>query len=84
MGLTNKKIKTNYLIVCDSKYIGCRLKEFRKNHHLTQVKLANFLCTTHSTISAYESGKTLLLTAFAYQICKTYSISMDWLCTMKK
>ena len=32
------------------------------------------------TISAYESGKTTILTAFAYEICKRYNISMDYLC----
>ena len=57
-----------------------RLKEFRKNNNLTQENLANILNTTHSTISGYETGKTLILTSFAYQICKKYNISMDWLC----
>ena len=48
--------------------------------NITQEELANILNTTHSTISAYESGKTTILTAFAYQICKRYNISMDYLC----
>ena len=56
------------------------LKEFRKKKNITQEELANILNTTHSTISAYESGKTTILTAFAYQICKRYNISMDYLC----
>ena len=38
------------------------------------------LNTTHSTISAYESGKTKLLTIFAIEIVKKYNISLDWLC----
>ena len=53
---------------------------FRKNNNITQVELANFLNTTHSTISAYESGKTTLLTAFALQIVYKYNISLDGLC----
>lgn len=56
---------------CNKKYefnnevIGQRLKVFRKEKGIIQVKLAEFLNTTHSTISAYESGKTTLLTGFA-------------------
>lgn len=33
-----------------------------------------------STISAYKSGKTTILTAFAYEMYKRYNISMDYLC----
>lgn len=71
---------------CDKKYefsnetIGERLREFRKNNSITQLELAKFLNTTQSTISAYESGKTTLLTAFALQIVNKYNISLDWLC----
>lgn len=64
----------------NNKIIGINLKTFRKNNNITQVELANFLNTTHSTISAYESGKTTLLTAFALQIVYKYNISLDWLC----
>lgn len=60
--------------------IGKRLKEFRKKNKFTQQNLANVLNTTHSTISAYESGKTTILTIFAYEIAKKYHISMDWIC----
>ena len=68
----------------NSKTIGNNLKSFRKKYGLTQTELANFLNTTHSTISAYESGKTTLLTAFAIQIAKKYHISLDWLCGRTK
>lgn len=64
----------------DKKLIGKRLKEFRIGNNITQEELAKILNTTHSTISAYESGKTTILTAFAYEICKRYNISMDYLC----
>ena len=78
-GLSNKQKKTN---TCDlnSKVVGNNLRNFRREKEMTQVELASFLNTTHSTISAYESGKTLILTSFAYQICKKYNISLDWLC----
>lgn len=51
----------------DPKIVGKRLLYTRHKFDITQEKLANDL-TTHSTISAYESGKTLILTSFAYEI----------------
>ena len=56
-----------------------RLKELRKEKKLTQVKLAQSLNTSHSVISSYEKGKTLILTSFLYTICKKYNISADYL-----
>lgn len=64
----------------DSKIVGKRLLYIRHKFGLTQKELAKNLNTTHSTISAYETGKTLILTVFAYQICVKYNVSMDWLC----
>lgn len=64
----------------DAKIIGKNLKTFRKNNHITQRELALFLNTTQSTISSYENGQTLILTAFALQIVNEYKISLDWLC----
>ena len=78
-GLSKEK---NYIIInkkLNKELIGKRLKEFRENNNLTQ-ELAKQINTSHSTISAYESGKTMLLTAFAYDICKKYNISLDYLC----
>ena len=63
----------------DKIMVGKRIREIRKIHHLTLRDLSTELNTTSSTISAYETGKTLLLTSFAYQICIHYHVSMDWL-----
>ena len=60
-----------------------RLLEVRNSNNITQRDLADFLNTTSSTICAYEKGKTMILTAFAYQIAKEYNVSMDWLCGRK-
>ena len=79
-GLSKEK---NYIIInkkLNKELIGKRLKEFREDNNLTQEELAKQINTSHSTISAYESGKTMLLTAFAYDICKKYNISLDYLC----
>lgn len=70
--ITNKEI--------DKILIGERLRKIRKDKNITQEELADILNTTHPTISAYESDKTTILTAFAYEICKRYNISMDYLC----
>lgn len=63
----------------DSKVCGLRLKEFRKEHKLTQVKLASELRTVHPVIVNYENGKHLIATPFLYTICKNYHISADYL-----
>lgn len=64
----------------DPKAIGRRLLYIRHKFDITQEELAKDLNTTHSTISAYESGKTLILTVFAYEIATKYKLSLDWLC----
>ena len=77
----------NYYIVdnerpklCADRLDGVVLNSIGWTKNITQEELASTLNTTHSTISAYESGKTTILTAFAYDICKRYNIYMDYLC----
>lgn len=72
----NREIKK---IELNSQEIGKRIRELRDKNDVTQVELASLLNTSQSTISAYESGKTLILTAFAIQICKEYKVSLDYL-----
>ena len=79
MNLSFQKKETNK-ITLDKKFIGKNIKTIRKKLHLTQKDVSTNLNTSQSTISAYESGKTIIITAFAYQICKTYNVSLDWLC----
>lgn len=79
LNISNEKSNKSNKKDLDKIIIGNNLKEFRKKYNITQEMLASFLNTTHSTISAYENGKTLILTSFAYQICKKYDISLDWL-----
>ncbi len=63
----------------DNKIMGKNLKKIRTDNNISQTDLANFLKTSQSTISAYESGKTTILTAFAFQIVNKYKVSLDWL-----
>ena len=66
--------------ILDKKLIGENIKKFRHKYNLTQDALASILHTTHSTISSYEHGKTLILTAFLIQIAIKYNESMDAIC----
>lgn len=84
VGLSNKKQTTNLNIELNKKVIGTRIKDFREKFNISQEQLAYELNTSHSTISAYETGKTLILTSFAYTIAKNYKISLDWLCGKNK
>lgn len=63
----------------DNKIVGERLKSFRKENKLTQVKLAEILNTVHPVITNYEKGKFLIATSFLYTICKKYGVSADYL-----
>lgn len=58
---------------------GLRLKEFRKENKLTQLKLASVLNTTQSVIADYEKGRYLIATPFLYTICFKFHISADYL-----
>lgn len=84
MGISTIKSKKNNIKELNKKIIGSNLRQIREEQKLTQQELADFLNTTHSTISAYENGKILILTAFAVEICKKYNYSLDWLCNNNK
>ena len=79
-------IETVYIHTDEYYYdiIRDNIKKYRKEKNLTQKELALFLNTTPSTVCAYEKGKTLILTSFAYQICKRYNVSMDYICGITK
>lgn len=83
--ITNKKFDKSIkkLDSLDKAIIGKRIKTIRDTNNLTVRDVAKELITTPSTISAYETGKTLILTSFAYELCKKYNVSLDWLCGRK-
>lgn len=84
LGISNIKNNGEKNIILDKKKIGANILRFRKEHHITQEELAHKLNTTHSTISAYENGKTLILTVFLYEIATTYNLSIDQLIGRKE
>lgn len=81
LSLTDERTYKNmkYLTTLNKEEIGKRIKKIREDHGMSYNDLAKELNTTKSTIYAYETGKTLILTAFAYQICIKYKVSLDWL-----
>lgn len=79
-GLSDKRENKNIINELNKNTIGKNIKQVRIDNKLTLRELAKELKTSHSTINAYELGQTLILTAFAYQICKKYKVSLDWLC----
>ncbi len=78
-GFTNK-VKYNKLkpVIDKNKQI-IRLKEFRKENKLTQIKLAEKLKVSSGAIGEYERGTYIINTSFLYYICKQYHISADYL-----
>ena len=86
VGITDEKNNSGIIKLTElnKNEIGSRIKKIREDNNLTLRDLAKELNTTSSTISAYETGKTLILTAFAYQICIKYNVSLDWLCEKRK
>ena len=86
VGLTDEKNNSGIIKLTElnKNEIGSRIKKIREDNNLTLRDLAKELNTCSSTISAYETGKTLILTAFAYQICIKYNVSLDWLCGKRK
>ena len=78
LGFTDKLTKPRKIYELDTELISQRIKEIRKSRKLTQKQLAELLNTSQSTISSYESGKTVILTAFLYEMCTKLNISADY------
>ncbi|MCM1053684.1 MAG: helix-turn-helix domain-containing protein [Ruminococcus sp.] len=76
---TNVKQYSTSFRQIDKQEVGKRLKEFRKENKLTQVKLADILNIGNGTIADYERGRYLIATPFLYTICSKYKISADYL-----
>ena len=79
LGLSKHNIVTKELKKLDKKLIGTRIKEIRKKNKLTQNDLAKILNTSQSTISSYEHGKTIILTAFLYEMCTKLNVSANYI-----
>ena len=76
--LSNEKVIKFKKSVIDRVDLGSKIKLARKSINYTQEKLASKLNTTHSVISAYESGKTAVPTLFLIEIAKITNKSLNW------
>ena len=79
LGLTNKKKYDNSKKEINEEISRERLKQFRKDRKITQVRLASILNTSQSAIVGFERGRNLIATPFLYMICTKYHISADYL-----
>ena len=79
LGLTNKKKYINSNKEINEELSQERLKTFRKEKKITQVKLASILNTSQSAIVGFERGRNIIATPFLYELCKKYHISADYL-----
>lgn len=75
--LSDKKVITFKKVDIDRIELGRNIKKARKSINYTQNKLASKLNTTHSVISAYESGKTAVPTLFIIEIAKITDTSLN-------
>lgn len=76
--------KYDYTKKINKSIIGNNIKFLRKKHNLTQNDLAKLLNTSQSTISAYENGKSLVLTVFIFSLANQFNLSVDKLCGLEK
>lgn len=79
LGLSNHNIVSKKIIELDKKLIGKRIHEIRTMNNLTQSNLADILHTSQSTISSYEHGNTMILTAFLYEMCTKLNVSANYI-----
>lgn len=60
-----------------SKYIGKRIKEFRKAHNLTTEELAEKIGTTRATVTRYENGVRKANQDVLFQLADIFNVSVD-------
>ena len=66
--------KTQFI---DLNQVAERMKNFRKEKHLTQKQIADALQTTQSNIHKYETGKCLITTTYALEFSKHFDYPLD-------
>ena len=79
LGLSENNIIPKENIELDINIISKRIKEVRKMKKLKQRELAEIMNTSQSTVSSYENGKSLILMAFLYEMCKELDVSADYI-----
>lgn len=83
-GLTDNEACKYKISDIDIKIVSTNLRKIRQDNNLTQKDIFDYLNTTSSTYSAYETGKVLIKTSFVYSIAKKYNYSIDWIVGKEK
>lgn len=86
LNLTDDNFYFNYRYSkeMNKKIIGKNVQFIRRKNKITQRELAEMFNTSQSTVSAYENGKTLVLTVFIYSLAIKFNLSVDKLCGRTK
>ncbi len=79
VGFTNINVKPEKEYQLDNEIIRTRFREVRLKNGFKQTELAKLLNTCQSNISSYESGTTMALTVFLYNLAKLCNVSLDYL-----
>lgn len=59
--------------------IAKRIKDIRVEHKLTQAQFGDILSVSQDTVSLWENGKSLPTAEYLIVICKSFSISADYI-----
>lgn len=60
-----------------NKFVGMKIKEFRKNKKLTQQNLADLVGVKNSAISNYEQGTRIPKRDFLFRVANALGVSID-------
>ena len=79
-GLSNNYKKNISNSEINLSLLGKRLRISRKLAKLTQLEIADKFNTNRSTLSNYETGRTIIQTIYIIEWAKLTNTSIDWLC----
>lgn len=79
LGLTNTRLKIKSSKNIDKLIVSKRCLEIRKDYNETLRQFVKRINTPNSTWSGYETGKTLILSAFLIEIAQKSNYSADWI-----
>ena len=79
MNLTDNRKNTDLYSEIDNKVVANNLCKLRENLNLTQDKIAKMIHISRSTWESYEQGRVLITTIPLYELCKKYSLSVEYI-----
>ena len=63
----------------DTKKVGERIKEIRKENGFSQQEFGKVLAVSQDTVSLWENGKSLPTAEFLIAMAQTFGISVDYI-----